>query len=251
MVRKKREEEHENHERWLVSYADFITLLFAFFVVMYAISSVNEAKYRALSKSFITAFGKEASNTPSLIDSNSPHATSLSPAALTIDKKQLIEASMLREKEKMKLMADNLLKSLAPLIKEGKVRVMQTVRGVSVEINNSALFASADAKLNDVSSKTLELVAGVLKNDTHKIEVEGHTDSNPISSEIFPSNWELSSARASSVVRLFIDNGVEGNRMLAIGRAETQPIDSNETDDGRQRNRRVQLCILAELPPHD
>ncbi len=243
MARKKQEEDPDNHERWMVSYADFITLLFAFFVVMYAISSLNEGKYRVLSKAITTAFGKGPSMVPAIIDSTSPE-TSLPPLPLSLQRQRAV----LREKEQMKNMAQNLVSSLAPLVKEGKVRVMQTPRGVNVEINASVLFAPAEAKLNEQSIDTLLAVARILKNDNHAIQIEGHTDSVPINTEMFPSNWELSAVRASSVVRLFVENGVKEQRMLAIGHAATQPIDSNETENGRQRNRRVQLMILSAIP---
>ena len=248
MARKRHEEEHDNHERWLVSYADFITLLFAFFVVMYAISSVNEGKYRVLSNAITTAFGKGPSLVPVVKELEPTAPPGLQPIPMTTQKQRANEAAIKREKEKMTSMAQNLLASLAPLIKEGKVRVMQNARGINVEINASVLFAPAEASLNSQSIQTMEAVARVLKGDNHEIQIEGHTDSNPIKTERFPSNWELSAVRASSVIRLFIENGVSENRLQAIGRADTQPVDTNDTEEGRQRNRRVQLMILSAIP---
>ncbi len=247
MARKKFEEEHENHERWLVSYADFITLLFAFFVVMYAISSVNEGKYRVLSNALGAAFGRaDVGMSPTVTVSRAVPSPSARP--IPSAKQRAAEATLRREREHMTEMARNILKVLAPLISQGKVRVTQTARGVSVEINASVLFAPGDAKLSNESEQALKAVAQVLKDDDHAIQVEGHTDNIPISNIRFPSNWELSAVRASSVVRLFADNGVADARMLAIGHGSNDPVDANDTAEGRMRNRRVTIMILSELP---
>lgn len=244
MARKKFEEEPDNHERWLVSYADFITLLFAFFVVMYAISSVNEGKYRILSDSLESAFGKETRVQEKRI------GEPLEPPQLNhraLPKPRVSEA-VRRERAQMTGIARDILKVLAPLVSEGKVRVTQTARGVSVEINASVLFAPGEAKLNESSAHALKAVAMILKNDRHAIQVEGHTDNLPISNLFFPSNWELSAVRASSVVRLFIENGIAENRLQAVGHGPNQPVASNATAEGRARNRRVAVTILSGLP---
>lgn len=244
MARKKFEEEHENHERWLVSYADFITLLFAFFVVMYAISSVNEGKYRILSDSLESAFGKATR-----VQEKADGAQLQLPlhGNLGLPKSRVSEA-VRRERAQMTGIARDILKVLAPLVSEGKVRVTQTARGVSVEINASVLFAPGEAKLTEQSGQALTAVAVILKNDRHAIQVEGHTDNLPISNIFFPSNWELSAVRASSVVRLFIDNGIADNRLQAVGHGPNQPVASNATPEGRARNRRVAVTILSALP---
>lgn len=248
MARRHYDEEPENHDRWLVSYADFITLLFAFFVVMYAISSVNEGKYRLLSDSLLNAFSKTAPRPPiSVPDPTSSISVLPSPLQKT-QKQRAAESAIRREKEYMTDIARSILKALAPLVRQGKVRVTQSARGVSVEINASVLFAPGDAKLNRESVQVLTAVAQVLKSDDHALQIEGHTDSMPISTASFPSNWELSAVRASSVVRLFIDNGITEKRMVAVGHGPNQPLLSNDTSEGRQRNRRVQLIILSGLP---
>jgi len=246
--RKQKNDEHvDNHERWLVSYADFITLLFAFFIVMYAVSSVNEGKYRVLSSSLVSAF-KNDNSTP-------PQSTEFSPISIQqsnqTDSIKLIDnAGIMRTKkqEKMKSMAKNILHALEPLVKDGQVRVTQSSLGITVEINASVLFSPGQAKLADSSSLTLQAVAHVIKGHEHEIHVEGHTDNLPIHTENFPSNWELSSARASSVIRLFIENGVEAHRLTAIGYGENRPIETNETPEGRKRNRRVTVMILSTDP---
>jgi chemotaxis protein MotB len=241
MARKKYDESSENHDRWLVSYADFITLLFAFFVVMYAVSIVNEGKYKVLSTALGDAFGGRA--TPAKT------AVAVEPALplTSLIAHKRAEAAR-RERERLGILARDLSSTLAPLIKAGKVRVNQTGRGVSVEINASVLFNPGDARLAGDSREVLGAVAGLLKNDTHAIQVEGHTDNTPISNSAFASNWELSTVRASSVVRLFIDNGVAEKRLTALGNAANQPVASNDEAAGRARNRRVAVTILAALP---
>jgi chemotaxis protein MotB len=249
MARKRHQEEPENHERWLVSYADFITLLFAFFVVMYSVSSVNQGKYRVLSNSLGNAFGHGPSGPPAFRDSGPPAFPLLprsGPGSSTIRPRN--EVAVRREKEQMTGLARDLLGALAPLVREGKVRVTQTARGISVEISASVLFAPGDAHLGAESGNALRAVARVLKDDNHAVQVEGHTDNVPIKSAVFPSNWELSAVRASSVVRLFVDNGVAESRLIAIGHGANQPVGSNDTAEGRLRNRRVQIMILSGLP---
>jgi chemotaxis protein MotB len=241
MARKKYDEAPEQHERWLVSYADFVTLLFAFFVVMYAVSVVNDGKYKVLSDALGNAFGGHGA-APAASTRVEPGL----PLASLVQRKR-IEA-IKRERERMTALASELSRTLAPLIKAGKVRVTQNGRGVSVEINASVLFASGGAKLTGDSSAALRAVAEVLKDDPHAVQVEGHTDNLPIANALYPSNWELSAVRASSVVRLFIDSGVAASRLTALGHGANLPVASNDDPSGRARNRRVAVTILSALP---
>jgi chemotaxis protein MotB len=237
--RKPFEESHENHERWLISYADFITLLFAFFVVMYAVSVVNVGKYKVLSDALGDAFGGRGAA--------SKVSTAVEVEALPLSNiiaRKRAEAAK-RDRERLQLLARKLQSSLAPLVRSGKVRITQTSRGVTVEINASVLFNEGDAALAGNARETLQAVAGLLKDDTHAIEVEGHTDTTPIANAAFPSNWELSAVRASTVVRLFIASGVLERRLAAIGRGANLPIASNADSIGRARNRRVAVTILS------
>jgi chemotaxis protein MotB len=243
MARRKHfEETHENHERWLISYADFITLLFAFFVVMYAVSVVNVGKYRVLSDALGDAFGGRGA--ASKLDTSAALADPEALPLSNIIARKRAEAAR-RERERLQLLARKLQSSLAPLINAGRVRITQTNRGVTVEINASVLFDEGDAALAGNARETLQAVAGLLKDDTHAIEVEGHTDTTPISNAAFPSNWELSAVRASTVVRLFIDSGVPERRLAAIGRGANMPLASNGDPAGRARNRRVAITVLA------
>lgn len=250
MARKTKPEEHENHERWLVSYADFITLLFAFFVVMYAISSLNEGKYRVLSDSLVDAFKQTpTSQEPLRIGKEQPNRTQsgkqnviLQP--ITVRKTDpLQEAKHKKQEEKMKGIATDLLKVMEPLVKEGQVRVTQSPLGVSIEINASVLFAPGLAQLEKSSIQVLTAVGQVVAGVPNAVQIEGHTDNIPINTPAYPSNWELSTARASSVVRLFIENGVNPARLTAIGYADQRPVEPNVSNEGRGRNRRVTIMI--------
>ncbi len=251
MTRRKIPEEHENHERWLVSYADFITLLFAFFVVMYAISSINEGKYRVLSDSLVSAFQQSPTSTkPIQMQSKFSEALvgSGRPVGKSASQPQTDSPAQQLAANKMKQVARNVLDVMQALVKSGQVRVTQSPRGVTVEINASTLFQSGEAVLQPRSAEVLAAVARVLAETDNAIQVEGHTDNVPIKSPLYPSNWELSSARAGSVVRLFAEKGVPPARMVAIGYADNRPVDVNVTPEGRMRNRRVNVLILNELP---
>jgi chemotaxis protein MotB len=232
----------DNHERWLVSYADFITLLFAFFVVMYALSTVNEGKYRVLSESLIGAFSSRSAER--IVPPPAPPLPRTSPPRPIIRPADLHG----KQREQMRGIAQEILKLLDSLVRDGQVKVTQSNRGISLEINASVLFASGQAQLRVESQRALEQVARVIATTDHGIEVEGYSDNAPISTSQFPSNWELSAARASSVVRLFIEKGVAEPRLSAIGYGPNHPVASNETLEGRARNRRVTVTILAETP---
>lgn len=250
MARRKKEEEHENHERWLVSYADFITLLFAFFVVMYAISSVNEGKYRVLSDSISSAFKNIPGSTAGAMVEVSPSTPM--PVAIPFKKPQIanLKQDIQREqnREVLRNKAKEITEALAPLVQQGHVRVTEGALGITVEINASVLFDSGEARLQVPAIRALTAVGQILATTDFPITVEGHTDNAPINTVLFPSNWELSGARAASVVRLFIDNGVDARRLTATGYAEQRPVADNATVEGRQRNRRVAINMESRTP---
>ena len=249
MARKARRQDEENHDRWLISYADFITLLFAMFVVLYAMSRVDEGKYKVLGNSLNFAFGSVSLGIPAS-PSQQPVALSEQELLLKslVDKRNARLAEQQRKQnEAMQAMVANLNQVMAPLVKNDQVSVTQTPRGVVVDINASALFEPGEAALQRNAARTLGAVAKVLEAGTQAIEVEGHTDDIPIFTPQFPSNWELSAARASSVVRLFIEQGVVAERLRAVGLASYHPLVSNDTADGRSRNRRVTVTIIAPV----
>lgn len=248
--RRRGEEEHENHERWLVSYADFITLLFAFFVVMYAISSVNEGKYRVLSDSISAAFRNIPGNTSGAMVQINPNAPM--PVTIPFKKPQIanIKTDNNREKnrELLRNKAKEITEALAPLVASGQVRITEGALGITVEINASVLFDSGEARLQIPAVRALTAVGQILATTDFPITVEGHTDNAPISTLLFPSNWELSGARAASVVRLFIETGVDPRRLTATGYAEQRPVADNAKMEGRQRNRRVAITMESRTP---
>lgn len=232
----------DNHERWLVSYADFITLLFAFFVVMYAISSVSEGKYRVLSDSLFGAFQNRVRDPGAL---PAPQSRALDPLPRRIGRPT---EQQRRQREQMRGMAQDIHKVLETMVRDGQVKVTQTNRGISIEINASVLFAAGQAQLRTDSARALQQVARFLAKSDKTLQIEGYSDTTPIATAQFPSNWELSAARASSVARLFIDNGVAEQRLSVIGYGPNRAVASNDTPEGRARNRRVTVMILEETP---
>ena len=228
----------DSRDRWLVSYADFITLLFAFFVVMYALSTVNEGKYRQLGQAIGTAFGVAESAEP----------LPIAPLGLTRSATARAEAAAASHRERLAEAERSLGEALAPLIAEGNARIVPNGRGVSLEIGAGFLFASGQALLREGAREALATLAAVLRDGDQPIEVEGHTDDVPIHSAQFPSNWELSAARASAVVRVLLDLGVAPVRLAAIGFGEFRPVESNGSAEGRARNRRVSITLVMPEP---
>lgn len=207
--------ESENTDRWMVSYADFVTLLFAFFVVMYAMSSVNEGKYRVLSDTMTEAF-KVAPKSPDPIQIGKEHkvVTISKPAVDNIKPIKILKKTQRTYEREMKQIAETVSKSVQPLIDKGLIKVTQHKLWVEIEMNSKILFSSADSELEEEAFPALKSLAQVLKKLPNSVDVEGHTDNLPINNELFPSNWELSAARAASVVHLFSRYGVN-----QIGRA--------------------------------
>jgi len=260
MARKKKPEEHENHERWLVSYADFITLLFAFFVVMYALSSVNEGKYRVLSDSLIAAF-QEAPQSLRPVQIGDPIKA---PPNIFSDTRQTLKIPQInpdeaqdkslqqeskagkRDRQNLNKMQKQLEKSLGTMIERDLITVKRTGKGLEVEINSSILFDSGKALIQARAVSVLTEIATSIKSFPNAVQVEGYTDNIPIETFAYPSNWELSAGRASSVVHLFSDEGVDPFRLSAVGFGEFRPVAANTSAEGRERNRRVVVVIMSE-----
>lgn len=256
--RRRRVEEHDNHERWLVSYADFITLLFAFFVVMYSISSVNDGKYRVLSNTLTEAFVTTARSLQPIQIGEEVRSIEPQVGDLTISdsvKPELLPNDPLADESEGNSVVDtktldavksDLATSLAEYSDQGLLNVTRTDRGIEVEMKSSMLFESGSARLSRDALKALRKVILIVKPLANLINVEGHTDNVPISTISFPSNWELSAARSASVVHYFAKLGVNSSRMAAIGYGEHRPLSSNDTVEGRKNNRRVNLLIMAQ-----
>jgi chemotaxis protein MotB len=242
MARRRAHEEPENHERWLVSYADFITLLFAFFVVMYSISSLNEGKYKILSDSLVGVFNQvDRAVKPIPIGEERPRTTQ--PDVSQLDDPLTSQQPV----DPLQSIMQSMQTAFADLIDSKQITVRGNELWVEIELNSSLLFPSGDALPNDLAFDLLEKVAGILAPFDNPIHVEGFTDNLPINTAKFPTNWELSAARAGSVVRMLAADGVDPARLAAVGYGEFQPVADNLTAEGRARNRRVVLVISRNL----
>lgn len=243
--RRKKQEEHINHERWLVSYADFITLLFAFFVVMYSISSVNISKYRVLSDTLESVFASPGSTDPIQLEE---HDTSAPPTVAPINLIELPPTPPPVSEKTIRTINDlsqQFNSTFAEKIQSKDISIKQGNNWLELEIKSSALFYSGESRLERTAIPILAKAAEILKTSSNPVQVEGFTDNQPISTPRFPSNWELSAARAASVVHLLNRYGVSPTRMSAIGYGEFKPVADNTTDEGRQKNRRIVLVVLG------
>lgn len=274
--RRKKHDEHVNHEAWAIPYGDLITLLLAFFVVMYALSSVNEGKFRVLSESLQAAF-RGTPMAPEPIQVGRPargldtspvgDAATILPMSMGLPRMledlgelegglgDLVRGDGLQQEELMEAergmrrIADQIELAVTPLIDANLIRMRRERLWIEVEINTSFLFASGSAAIFPEARPILEQLAGILKDLPVRVHVEGFTDDVPISTAAFPSNWELSAGRASSVLRMLVDSGLDPTRMAAIGFGEYRPIADNDTAEGRRQNRRVAIVVLADQRP--
>ncbi|NWB95103.1 flagellar motor protein MotD [Pseudomonas gingeri] len=247
MARRRQHEEHVNHERWLVSYADFITLLFAFFVVMYSISSINEGKYKVISQALVGVFSDvDRSLKPIPIGDERP--VTVKPAEPLIKDSEQIDAAIGQgAKDPLKSIADDISAAFGDLISSNQMTVRGNELWVEIELNSSLLFGSGDAMPSDMAFNIIDKVAKILKPFDNPIHVEGFTDDQPIRTAQYPTNWELSSARSSSIVRMMAMEGVNPSRLASVGYGEFQPVANNATAEGRARNRRVVLVVSRNL----
>ncbi len=264
--RHRHDNDEANHDRWLISYADFITLMFAFFVVMYSISSVSEGKYRVLSDTLSQVFEgtrTDVSLTPTPIDLpieqkfpyeqvegtvKSEHVGGdIDDAAVGHGDQTEENSEVLIEQDRIRKslgeIADDIRYELFPLIEEQLISVSNTDKAIEVEIKSQLLFSSGDARLESKAIPLLSNLATIFSTFNNPVQVEGFTDDQPIKTTKFPSNWELSAARAASVVHLLMRRGIEPARMSATGYAEFRPIADNSSKEGRQKNRRVMIII--------
>lgn len=230
-----------NHEAWAIPFADLMTLLLAFFVVMYAISSLNTGKYRVLADALSVAFrGDTASDVvgpASPIAVPTPVAAPLTgPAGGRPSPEEVLNAGRI---------AMRVARAAAPLVMRDQVTIRQHATWVEVEIRNDILFASGSATLNPRAEQVLAELAGALMGFGNAIRVEGHTDDVPIQGGVYRDNWDLSAARAGAVVRVLVDNGLQPARFAVLGFGEHRPIQANDTEAGRRANRRVLLAILG------
>jgi chemotaxis protein MotB len=277
---RRRHDDHENHEAWAIPYGDLVTLLLAFFVVMYAMSTVNEGKYRVLSDSLSEAFNGAPHAAHAVTDgggtggrietprsqvqkifSEAMPVAAQAAAAPTPPKAAAAAAAAaagagsapgpaLGDSAELAKVADEVTNAMGTLVAAGEVHVRRFQNSVVVDISSDILFPSGVAHLSGNAAPALQHLAAALKPFTNAIRVEGYTDDRPINTAEFPSNWELSAARAASVVHLFMDHGIPPDRLAVMGFGQYRPATTNNNPAGRNANRRVAVVILdnAHVP---
>jgi len=241
MARKKKHPEHVNHERWLVSYADFITLLFAFFVVMFAVSQVDSKKVGRFTESFSKAIGVDMFPQPG-------HGLLSGATDGTVAAEDGHGSMLPEELESLKASINQSTTAQIPL--QG-VQVITKRNELVLRLADNLLFESGNDKLEERARAFVSLLAAELRNRRVDIRVEGHTDDRPIRTARFRSNWDLSTARATTIVVRLAAEGIAPTRLSAAGYGEFHPIASNTTEDGRKQNRRVDLVVSLPAPKEE
>ena len=251
MARKKKHAEHANHERWLVSYADFITLLFAFFVVMFASSQTDKAKAQHISDAVTDALDKGGMEAVvhevlggTVDEKGKGNAQMKGPGGS--EPKNVPNIEPAANKELLpKLIYLN--KALEAEIRDGKLEISQEPRGLVIRLAQGWFFPSGDDTVDPKTYEALRKIAGIIHDSPNQIRLEGHTDSRPIHTARFPSNYYLSSARGIAMLNLLSQEfGIDSQRLAVVGYADTVPIASNDTEEGRVKNRRVEIVILNQ-----
>lgn len=209
-LRKKNNNEEENVHRWLISYSDFLTLLFTFFVALYALSTIDITKAEKMTTSLRKVF-------------------------------KVIDEPIPFEEDRNKAIIEELKKLLSDI---SGINIKSDARGIVITLPDTLLFSSGSAELKPEATDALTRIADKLKEIPGKIAIEGHTDNVPIRNSIYKSNWELSAARASSVLHFLLQKGLAPDRFVIAGYGEYRPVASNDTEEGRAKNRRVEIIIL-------
>lgn len=242
-------DEVDNHERWLVSYADFVTLLFAFFLVMYSISSEDFSQYKKLTHALNSSFGEQDKVIEpeivqaEIVETIEPIEV---PDVVVDPKDKELSNEILKERLLLEKVSEQLNDALQDYIKDDQITVIKNDFWVELQMNSQLLFLSGKAHLSSDASLIFKKVAELIASMPNIISIEGHTDNIPIENKLFSSNWELSSARATSVVREFINNGISPQRLSAVGYGEFHPVAENKTEEGRAQNRRVVLVLVSQ-----
>ena len=239
------------HDRWLVSYADFITLLFAFFVVLYAFAKADQKKQKQVSASIDTAFrslsifpsaGRQPPTSGGASDSASEAEEAAIPANIVMDEEVFSPA---RVKDDLERLHRELAQTLSSQVAAHTVSIHMGRDGLVISLREAGFFASGSATPRPETLSTLKQIAASLSRTPYDLRVEGHTDNIPIHTSEFDSNWELSAARATRIARIFLNmKAMPPERISAAGYAEFHPVADNDTADGRAENRRVDLVIL-------
>jgi len=257
---RKKSEKKQNHERWIISYADLLTLLLATFVVLYASSTRNKYKENELAEAFIKAFhgAPPAVIVPTPSGSRGILQHQVSPVPKPVEVPSSAASKLPKDMahqlaDEMKTLQElqfKLSSLFQPMIDKHQVTVTNAALTLTIQLDASVLFPSGEATLKPEAVALLKRVATGFANlpDGFRIVVQGYTDNQPISSRQFPSNWSLSTERAVTVVQLFVKNDVNGNQLAAEGFGEFAPIADNSTDAGRAQNRRVVVVVHAQDP---
>ncbi len=254
MARRHSQPSHENHERWLVSYADFITLLFAFFVVMFASSQTDKSRAKQISEAVEKALadGKSVGVPPAVAkilggtidDKGQGNAQMRGPGGAQRAAKEAPPDDVVELAPSLKLLSAKLEEE----IKDGKVEVSLEPRGLVVSLKQAAFFPSGNDAIDPATYPTIEKLASALNAVANPVRIEGHTDSKPVHTARFQSNWELSAARSIAMMNVLVKRfGVDESRMGIVGFAANQPEASDDTPEGRAKNRRVDVVIASTL----
>jgi chemotaxis protein MotB len=243
-----------NHERWLISYSDFVTLLFALFVVLYSISQVNENKYKDLTEAMNKVFHESKRSIKPIQVGEVARAINLENNSANDLSNQTSESYQLNTNgqgaiapiAELPQLSNQFVDEFSSLIDDEIIQVNNNELWLEISLSNSILFPLGSVKANDSAKKVLFEIADILKPFNNPIQVEGYTDNLPVNSTKFPSNWELSSARAAAIVKILVEGGVVPARLSAVGYGEHHPITENNTPEGREKNRRVVLMIARE-----
>ena len=272
MRRRHKHEEHANHEAWVIPYADLLTLLLALFVVLYAMSSVNTTKYRALAQAISAAFNGSRAviqpMTPNAPQSSMPVPTNkpapiprtpLAQILLPVLTQHIAtpntsqgtpsdqnKTKLSDEQQNLERIRNQVEHALQPLIDKKLVIVRRTPTWLEIEIRTDILFPSGVATLSPSATEVLTSLGDILAPFANPLRVEGYTDDMPINTAVYPSNWELSAARAASVARLFAEHGVDPERLGIVGWGQYRPAADNQSVEGRNRNRRVLVVVLSD-----
>src|SRR5579863_200715 len=235
-MRKKKHPEHVNHERWLISYADFITLLFAFFVVMFAVSQVDSKRVGRFTEAFQKAVG---------INLMPMQGESLLTGGSTPEETGKGNQTNITELEGLRTILSEMAQTATQL--QG-LQVFQRRNELVLRLPEGVLFDTGDASVKEGSLGTLKLIAPEIGSRSVELRVEGHTDDQPITTRRFKSNWDVSTARAIAVMRVLLGEGLLPTRLSVAGYGEFRPVAPNTTEDGRKQNRRVDLIVTAIVP---
>ena len=247
MARKKKHPEHENHERWLVSYADFITLLFAFFVVMFASSQTDKGKAQQMSDAVKNALeGSQVASAIAAVLGGTPDTKGQGNAQMKGPGGAEV-AHDSQEVQELRTSLQILSSELDDEIKAGQIQINMTSRGLVISFAQAALFPSGEDIIAPEANAGLSKVAAAIARVPNPVRLEGHTDSRAIHTARFQSNWDLSAARSIALLKILSERfAVPASRLSVAGYADTAPVASNDNEEGRTRNRRVDIVVLNE-----